>query len=172
MDIIEGVIMDELEQLKSQKASWIKHYEPYALTLCLAVLAIGTDDDMGDPDSVCRHHMTAKSITSGEIKIIATEKSGVYLPVINKYATTRRLIIKVKSYQPVYMTYTNDPGCTDADYNIIVPGYWLHFADEIISRYAKYADSINHAAEVEAIRKMKLELLIDVPGFGTSFSEE
>lgn len=161
--------MSELDQLRNQKVAWLKEYEPYALTLCLAVLAIGTDDDLGNPDSVRRHHMISKSVSEGEVTIIATEKSGGYLVHANKFSVTRRLIVKTGIYQPVYMTFTSDP-TIGVEGNNFVPGYWFNYADEIIARFAKVTNNANFAQEREDVDKLKKELLIDVPGFGTSFS--
>lgn len=163
--------MDELELLRNQKIKWLKEYEPYALTLCLAVLAIGIDDDMDDPTSIRRHHMTCKSVNEGEVTIIATEKNGGYLVGASKFSTTRRLIVNVGIYQPVYMTFTNDPSIGDAGFNTFVPGFWFNYADEIISRFAKMSASASQTKEKEEINKLKKNLLIDVPGFGTSFSK-
>jgi hypothetical protein len=161
--------MSELEDLKKRKQQWLAVYTPYAMNLCLAVLDTGELDDLDDPDSVRRHHMIARSRLSGEVKIIATEKSGSFIPSLNLYADTRRLIVKVGDHQPVYLTFTNDPTILDAQYNVFVPGVWMDFADQVISAHERNQQLSLLEYEKEQVRKIKEELLIDVPGYGVQY---
>jgi hypothetical protein len=164
--------MSELEELKKRKQTWLTVYQSYALSLCLAVLDTGDADDLGDPDSVRRHHMIARSRSSGDVKIIATEKGGCFLPSLNLYADTRRVIVKVGEKQPVYMTFTNDPSILEAQYNVFVPGVWMDFADQVIKSHERSRQLNLQEYEKEQVRKIKEELLIGVPGFGVEFMEK
>lgn len=164
--------MTELSNLIATKQRWLDAYQPYALTLCLAVLDSGETDDLGDPDNVRRHHMTVRARQSGDIKIIATEKSDNFVPSLNCFAETRRLIVKAGKYQPAYLTFTNDPNLADAQHNIFVPGIWMDYADQVIKEYEDKQDKIKQEIESVEIAKMKSELLINVAGYGSQYEDK
>lgn len=162
--------MDELDELQAMKRNWIKEYRDYGLTLCLAVLATGAPDDMGDPASMKRHRMVARSIISETgVKIIATEKSGSYLSETKDYSITRRLIVTDRMHRAAYMTYTNEPRELTGEYDVIVPGAWMQVGDQaIINARIKAAKDCSEKEQKE-IEILQHQLLIGEAGFGATY---
>jgi hypothetical protein len=161
--------MSNLKELTDLKKHWLEKYMPYAFELCMAVLATGEDDSLGDPVSKCRWSMKAKSLVGGEIKIIATEVDGSYIPTQMEYAKTRRLMVTVGGYQPVYLTFSNDPAVDGSINDIFVPGAWIDFASRVLMVHNEYLEQLRLDKESEIVEDLKDELLIGVPGFGEQY---
>lgn len=165
--------MSELQLLEDTKKRWLEQFNGYALILIKAVLAMGEDDDMGDLASIERHHLKAKSMgynmPQGDVKIIATEKTSLYVPAMKEFSVTQRLIVKVGTYQPVYMVFTNDPSEDGTKHNLFVPGFWMDFADQVMRRYDKYQDELLDKKDEEKIAALKQQLIVGVQGFGEQY---
>lgn len=182
--------MSELELLTQQKLAWTKRYEGFTRILCDAVLSIGEPDDMGNKHSIELHKMIVRSVSQGNVKIIATEKASEFSPAEGNFTFIRRLIVKVSTekpvmisnkathihaeiMQPVYMTFGNskDAQVDRANHNVIVPGEWMDYAQSVIDEYDHKMQEIENARDTKAIAELKKQMLVDVPGYGSDYKE-
>lgn len=164
--------MSELDELRKTKAYWIKKYNEYALSLCDAVLEFGNPDTMGDPASIARHNMVAKSVTDGKVKITATYKTGNFVPTLKDFCTTRRLIVKDGVHDAAYLTLTDDPDNIDGKYDFFVPGDWMFYAEQIILNAKKHKEWLYAKKEAEEVENLKKQLLIGVAGFDNAYEKK